>query len=228
MTLGTPLRRRDRLRQFLSPNSSTRSSSQNIRASSATSTSQPNSSRTSTVTQQNFQDLVFLLLSQQDQDTIRQHTVPNSTDVDAVVQQALTATKQKGATCQSKRWTFTFCGHTVVLREKADNIIKWLDRFKQVGDIGSNADPVHVGLPWAGIRFLLEVSIIERMNNVTSVLRTVFILTALRQPFPSKVKWRLSSSASKQPSTYQTDFKCIWSIGPPCPLPRHVQISKPA
>jgi ankyrin repeat domain-containing protein 50 len=61
--------------------------------------------------------------------------------------------------------TFTICGHTLVLQEKADNIVKWLDRFKQVGDVTSNADPVHVGLPWAGIRFLLEVSIAERMNT---------------------------------------------------------------
>lgn len=52
--------------------------------------------------------------------------------------------------------------------------MKWLDRFKQVGDVGSNADPVHIGLPWAGIRFLLEVSIAELMNNVMSVLENDF------------------------------------------------------
>lgn len=37
--------------------------------------------------------------------------------------------------------------------------MKGLDRFKQVGDVASNADPVHVGLSWARIRLLLEVSI---------------------------------------------------------------------
>src|SRR4051794_17380864 len=127
MTLPTPLRKRDRLWQFLSSHGSTRGSSQNLLASSATSTSPPNSSGTLTVAQQNFQDRVFLLLPQQDQDTIRQQTVPNATDVNAVVQQALTAARQKQVICQSKRWTFTFCGHTLVLREKADNIVKWLD-----------------------------------------------------------------------------------------------------
>lgn len=47
--------------------------------------------------------------------------------------------------------------------------MKWLDRLKQVGDIASNADPVHVGLPWAGIRVLLEVGITERIHSITSV-----------------------------------------------------------
>jgi hypothetical protein len=208
MTLATPLRKRDRLRQFLFLHGSTHGSSQNLPTSSAASTSQPNSSGTSTATQRNFLDRVFLLLAQQDQDTIRQYTLPNTKDIDAVVQQALTATRQKQATCQSKRWTFPFCGHTVVLREKADNIVKWLDRFKQVGDVASNANPVHIGLPWAGIRFLLEVSIAECINNVISVFEMGFMLTALRQPLPNKARWRLSSSASKQPSTCPTDFKC--------------------
>jgi hypothetical protein len=162
MALATPNSKRHRFRQWLSSHGSTHCSSPNLPA---TSTSQSNASGTSTATQQDFQDRVFLLLPQQDKDTIHQHTVPNATDIDAVVQQALLAARQKQALCQSKRWIFTFCGHTLVLREKADNIVKWLDRFKQVGDVASNADPVHVGLPWAGIRFLLEVSITERMNT---------------------------------------------------------------
>jgi hypothetical protein len=52
-------------------------------------------SGTSIATRQGFQDRVFLLLPQQDQETIRQHTVPNVIDVDMIIQQALTATRQK-------------------------------------------------------------------------------------------------------------------------------------
>lgn len=48
-------------------------------------------------------------------------------------------------------------GRPVILREEADKVIVWLDRFKAVGDIAMNADPIHAGLPWAGIRLLLEV-----------------------------------------------------------------------
>jgi hypothetical protein len=76
----------------------------------------------------------------------------------------------------------------VVLREKADNIVKWLDRFKQVGDIASNTDPVHVGLPWAGIRLLLQVSVAKYINNITHVVKITLTLTILRQLFPNKAK----------------------------------------
>jgi hypothetical protein len=47
--------------------------------------------------------------------------------------------------------------------------VKWLDRFKQVGDVASNADPVHVGLPWAGIRVLLDVGIAKRSHGFMNV-----------------------------------------------------------
>jgi len=33
----------------------------------------------------------------------------------------------------------------------------WLDRFKSVGDVVANVAPLHVGVPWAGVRILLEV-----------------------------------------------------------------------
>jgi hypothetical protein len=45
-------------------------------------------------------------------------------------------------------------------------VLQLLDRFKSVGDVIANVDPVHVGLPWAGIRVILEVSI--RLRNVPS------------------------------------------------------------
>jgi hypothetical protein len=227
MAGAAPSSKRHRLRQLLSF-SSTRGSSQNLPASSATSTSQPNVSGTLTATSQDFQDRVFLLLPPQDQDTIRQHTVPNATGIDAVVQQAIAATKQKQAICQSKRWTFSSCGQKVILREKADNIVKWLDRFKQVGDVASNVDPMHIGLPWAGIRFLLEASVAERINNTTCVVDMIRLLTDLRQLFSNKTKWRLSSSALKASFTFRTDSKCTWHIGPPFRPVRHVLISNPA
>ena len=43
------------------------------------------------------------------------------------------------------------------LRGEADTVMLWLDRFEPVEDIAVNADPIHVGLPWAGVRLLLEV-----------------------------------------------------------------------
>ena len=36
-------------------------------------------------------------------------------------------------------------------------VIRWIDLFKQVGDAAVQYDPVHAALPWAGVRFLLQV-----------------------------------------------------------------------
>lgn len=63
-----------------------------------------------------------------------------------------------------KKWSWTYRGRQVYLFEQADKVVQLLDRFKAVGDIVANVDPVHVGLPWAGVRFILEVRIDQRIN----------------------------------------------------------------
>ncbi|KXG45996.1 uncharacterized protein PGRI_048520 [Penicillium griseofulvum] len=59
--------------------------------------------------------------------------------------------------CDKNRWTFRRGGHNIQLRDTADKVLNWLDKFKAVGDIVSNVDPLHAGVPWAGIRFLIQV-----------------------------------------------------------------------
>lgn len=58
-----------------------------------------------------------------------------------------------------KRWRFhrPGDGQTVILRDLFSKIVVWIDRFKEVGDIVVQYDPVHAALPWAGVRFLLQV-----------------------------------------------------------------------
>jgi len=96
-------------------------------------------------------------LSPQERVTIEEHITATTDDIISAVGKALNAAQEKQNLCKNKRWTFTFGGHTVTLREEADKVLLWLDRFKRVGDIAANADPIHAGLPWAGIRLLLEV-----------------------------------------------------------------------
>jgi hypothetical protein len=97
------------------------------------------------------------LLSPRERGTIEEHIIATTNGINSALEQALNAAQMKQNLCENKRWTFTFGGHTVTLREEADKVLLWLDRFKQVGDIAVNVDPIHAGLPWAGIRLLLEV-----------------------------------------------------------------------
>ena len=96
-------------------------------------------------------------LSEPHRATLQPFILPTTDDVDEALGRALAAAKEKQQDCDAKRWTFTFAGRTVTLREEADKVVHWLDRLKDVGDIAASADPIHVGLPWAGVRLLLEV-----------------------------------------------------------------------
>ena len=111
----------------------------------------------------------------------------------SAVQNALAPAQEQQNICRNKRWKVTFNGRTIVLREYADKVVKWLDRFKAVGDIAVNADPVHAGLPWAGIRLLLEVSQSCQPNRASLILR-----------LPSRMLtvWRRYLSGAKRPCTW--------------------------
>jgi hypothetical protein len=95
------------------------------------------------------------LLEEPERGAIEEYLLSN--DVSSALQRAFEAAQAKRQECESKRWVFAVGGHTLKLQDEADKVILWLDRFKQVGDIAVNADPIHASLPWAEIRLLLEV-----------------------------------------------------------------------
>lgn len=108
-------------------------------------------------------------LSGRDRATIEEYILPTSSDIDLALEEALAAAKKKQRCCDEKRWTFTFAGQAVTLKDEADKVVRWLNRFKAVGDIAVNVDPVHAGLPWAGIRLLLEVTAISPKLKPTNL-----------------------------------------------------------
>ena len=80
----------------------------------------------------------------------------NRLDVLFDLGQLVTAAKD---TSINKRWRFhrPGSGQTVILRDLFSKIVVWIDRFKEIGDIVVQYDPVHAALPWAGVRFLIQV-----------------------------------------------------------------------
>ena len=62
-------------------------------------------------------------------------------------------------------WKAKFRGEEVVLQDVGMKILRWLDKFKQIGDTIVQFDPVHAALPWAGFRFLLQVDSIRCILN---------------------------------------------------------------
>ncbi|KAI9839239.1 MAG: hypothetical protein M1819_003233 [Sarea resinae] len=108
-------------------------------------------------------------LSDRDRATLQDHLPTDSSDIGDSLEQALDAAKEKHQCCVEKRWTLTFAGRAITLQDEADKVVRWLNRFKAAGDIAVNADPLHAGLVWAGIRLLLEVAVSDA-NQMTSLL----------------------------------------------------------
>jgi hypothetical protein len=78
-----------------------------------------------------------------------------------VLSDLLELTEQSRQECIRKRWRYTRkSGETVIFMDLFSKVVKWIDIFKQVGDAAVQYDPVHAALPWAGVRFLLQVCII--------------------------------------------------------------------
>ncbi|KAL9035146.1 MAG: hypothetical protein Q9214_006720, partial [Letrouitia sp. 1 TL-2023] len=117
----------------------------------------------------NFLHDVLERLSDDDRATLQDYRVHDASDINLALEQALAAAREKQRCCIEKRWTFTFTEQTIDLKEKADKVVGWLNRFRAVGDVVANVDPMHVGLPWAGIRLILEAAVSEA-NQMTSLL----------------------------------------------------------
>ncbi|KAL0934979.1 multiple ankyrin repeats single kh domain-containing protein [Colletotrichum truncatum] len=61
-----------------------------------------------------------------------------------------------------KRWKFTKPdGGTIIVRDVLEKITGWVHRFIATGDTVVQYDPGHAALPWAAVRFLLQVAISE-------------------------------------------------------------------
>ena len=58
---------------------------------------------------------------------------------------------------RGRDWKISFRGDEIVLKDIGMKILRWVDNFKQIGDIVVQYDPAYAALPWAGFRILLKV-----------------------------------------------------------------------
>lgn len=79
-----------------------------------------------------------------------------------------TQTAQKR--CDEKRLCYKRKnGEKVIFRDLFGKVIKWINLFKQIGDVAVSYDPGHAALPWALIRFLLQVCLTSRVYEVVLI-----------------------------------------------------------
>jgi hypothetical protein len=61
--------------------------------------------------------------------------------------------------CVKKQWVLytNKNGEKIMVREIFNRMSGWINRFKEVGDVAIQYDPGHAALPWAAVRFFLQV-----------------------------------------------------------------------
>ncbi|KAI1263354.1 hypothetical protein F5Y18DRAFT_394024 [Xylariaceae sp. FL1019] len=97
-------------------------------------------------------------LSGEERSWIAQATDNTSMSVNGVVHQIIDITTTRQKHCAEKGWkTFEFGSHTISFADSARKALIWLNKFKEIGDIIVQYDPVHAALPWAAVRFVLQV-----------------------------------------------------------------------
>ena len=84
--------------------------------------------------------------------------------------------KQKQACLDSRLKLRKQSGKVFYVRDILERITKWLDQFKQIGDVAVQYDSVHLSLPWAAVRFLLQ-TIVGDVETFTSVVEAIEVVT---------------------------------------------------
>jgi len=78
--------------------------------------------------------------------------------------------------CIQKRWKYTKrSGEVVILRDVFGKVMKWVTKFKEVGDMAVQYDTTHAALPRAGVRLLLQIAVndTESFGAMAEVLEFV-------------------------------------------------------
>jgi hypothetical protein len=74
------------------------------------------------------------------------------------VEEALTVARNRRDRCVGKQWKYRKSnGDTIILRDLFEKTVIWINKFKEIGSIAVQFDPVHAALPWAGVCFFLQV-----------------------------------------------------------------------
>ena len=87
---------------------------------------------------------------------------------------AVAATNRNRDRLVKRRWQIHFRSKTIKIRDQFDKILMVLKAVKDVGSAAAGLDPLHAGLPWAGICLLMQVR--EAFLQSTSHVSVLIIL----------------------------------------------------
>ena len=114
-------------------------------------------------------ELALQKLSKDEREAIQFDNANKLTTITNLHHRVITAQEE----CKGKQWRYNRLngkGESVIVRDTLSKLVKWVERFKQIGDTAVQYDPIHAALPWAGLRFLLEVCSINDAHPLTVIM----------------------------------------------------------
>ena len=133
-------------------------------------------------------------IGREEEETIRALLPSGAVNVKAAFDGVHGCATQLQQRCASKTLRWIYKGRQIYVHDQVDKVLHFLDKFKSAGDIVANVDPVHIGLPWAGIRVILEVSI--RPKTLSFLLHSDSYLCRSPCPIATNVpSWSLGWSS---------------------------------
>ena len=95
----------------------------------------------------------MVMLSDEDKQNINF----NREDKLAILRDLLTVVNKKKQVCMEKRWKYKKGNQEVIIRDQLEKVVVWVDKFKEVGDAAVQYDTGYASVPWAAVRFILQV-----------------------------------------------------------------------
>ncbi|KAI0402123.1 hypothetical protein F4802DRAFT_577281 [Xylaria palmicola] len=110
-------------------------------------------------------------LSDDDRTWIQSITGDASVSVPDRVDEMIILATQQQLQCETANWKAIHIGdYEISLDDAASKIIVWLHKFKEIGDVVVQYDPVHAALPWAAARFILQAVIAAKDQMAASIV----------------------------------------------------------
>jgi hypothetical protein len=100
------------------------------------------------------------------------------TDKDDILRKVLAVVEERKQKCIGKQWKVRkLDGSEVLVRTKLEKVVKWVNKFKEVGNQAANYDPAHAALPWAAVRFILQTTIndVEVFSGMVEGIQKVLL-----------------------------------------------------
>jgi hypothetical protein len=118
--------------------------------------------------------------------SITNHASTPSQTIHSIQENIIQAARQRQKECVDKLWSFKrHTGEVVFLRDIMEKTMTWIYKFKEVVDVAVQYDSVHAALPWAGIRFLLQIVVqdVETFVATADNLETITRIMACFRAF---------------------------------------------